>query len=259
MCTIGSVMSFFSTSDVTLESEKPLDPDIGLQSHMLTFRAPTGLLCIINASLPTFPRTTRQRLLNCYADAAAKYNADHILIGGASHNSVVFMENQVSKLNLDFEFFSLKDLYLLAHAADKNPVRCYDLDSSGPYSLMAIIRSVEQPAPRRSAEQPPPRKAAKLTARSSVEQPPAPRQALTLKSATPLYDRLFANLEDSVDEHHAGKAFVQYITDCCFFDKLLNMEIDILITSIRPWSESLGPSSPRHIKFLGLSKLSRVA
>ena len=138
MCTIGSVMSFFSTSDVTLESEKALDPDIGLQSHMLTFRAPTGLLCIINASLPTFPRTTRQRLLNCYADAAAKYNADHILIGGASHNSVVFMENQVSQLNLDFEFFSLKDLYLLAHAADKNPLRCYDLDSSESYSLVRL-------------------------------------------------------------------------------------------------------------------------
>ena len=138
MCTIGSVMSFFSTSDVTLESEKNLDPDIGLQSQVLTFRAPTGLLCIINASLPTFPRTTRQRLLNCYADAAAKDNVDHILIGGAWHNSVVFMENQVSKLNLEFEFFSLKDLYLLAHAAEKNPVRCYDLDSSEPYSLVRL-------------------------------------------------------------------------------------------------------------------------
>ena len=136
--TIGSVMSFFSTSDVTLESEKAIDPDIGLQALMLTFRAPTGLLCIINESLPTFPSTRRQGLLNCYADAAAKYNADHILIGGASHNSVVVMENQVSQVSLDFEFFSLKRLYLLAHAADENPLRCYDLDSSEPYSLVRL-------------------------------------------------------------------------------------------------------------------------
>ena len=110
--------------DIDVDIHVLVDFDIGLQALILTFRAPTGLLCIINASLPTLPKITRERVLNIYADVAAKYNADHILIGGAWHNSVVFMENQVSKLNLEFEFFFLKDLYLLAHTADKKPVTC---------------------------------------------------------------------------------------------------------------------------------------
>ena len=47
---VGSVMSFFSASCVTLLSQRTLDPEHDLPALMLTFNAPEGLLCTITTS-----------------------------------------------------------------------------------------------------------------------------------------------------------------------------------------------------------------
>ena len=145
----GSVMSFFSCSGATLLSEEILDPEGGLPALMLTFSAPEGGLCMIISSVPDLPTRAKARILKCYVDAAADTQAKNILIGGRWQGCPLYMENIVAKEQMPFEFFSNERLCLLAHAPDYAPVRCFPLNTDGPYSFMGVwdsFRSVEQPA-----------------------------------------------------------------------------------------------------------------
>ena len=45
-----------------------------------------------------------------------------------------------------------------------------------------------------------------------------------LRPATPLYDKLIADLEKVADQHPQGHAFVDYITKSCFFARLVTMD-----------------------------------
>jgi len=135
---IGSVMSFFSCSGATLLSETILDPEGSLPALMLTFSAPEGRLCMIISSVPDLPMRARARILNCYVDAATDTQAKNILIGGRWQGSPFYMENIVAKQKMPFEFFTNERLCLLAHAPDCAPVRCFPLDTDGPYSFMGV-------------------------------------------------------------------------------------------------------------------------
>ena len=59
-------------------------------------------------------------------------------IGGVFTNSVFFVENQVTKLNLEFQLFTNANLCLLARGPDLTLTKCLPLDTAGPYSLIAI-------------------------------------------------------------------------------------------------------------------------
>ena len=85
-------------------------------------------------------------------------------------------------------------------------------------SSSSAASSAEQPATVSSssisAEQPP-------TSLRSAAQPASKKRALDFD--TPLYDNLIANLEAHC-KSPSGEAFLDYITDCCFYGQLLTMD-----------------------------------
>ena len=123
------------------------------------------------------------------------------------------MENIVAKEQMPFEFFTNERLCLLAHAPDYAPVRCFPLNTDGPFSFMGVwdsFRSVEQPA-------------VKVAPALPAVESKSTRRAVELKPCTPLYDNLIENLEAHC-KSPSGEAFLDYITDCCFYGKLLTMD-----------------------------------
>ena len=230
---IGLVMSFFSDSCGALVCYKILDPEGFLPAILLTFSAPAGILCAITTALPVLPSRTRERLLNDYARAASDTKPETILIGGVFADRVIFWENQVTKLDVDFEWFANDNLCLLAHGPDLTFPRCFSLDTDGPYSLMAIWKKandpVDQPGQLALVAQAATPDSNVSNAPRSAERP-APRHqrekrcAITLRPCTPLYDKLIANLEPAVQQNPRGHAFIDYITDCCFHSKLLYLD-----------------------------------
>ena len=58
---------------------------------------------------------------------------------------------------------------------------------------------------------------------SSAEQR-APRPSVSLRQPTPLYDNLIAYLERGMQQHPDAGGFIEYLTQCCFFDQLLTMD-----------------------------------
>ena len=181
----GSLMSFFSTSGDM--SSAILETSGFLPAIMLTLDGPTGILCTINVSVPNLPARTRGRLLVDLADAAEDTQAGNILIGGAWADSVLFTENQVAQLSSEFQLFTNAHLCLIAYNRDSSPMKCFPLDTGGPYSLMGIWESTKSLAPRRrSAEQP-----ASSHRNGAL---PHPRIAVTLRPCTPLYDNFIVNV-----------------------------------------------------------------
>ena len=161
------------------------------------------------------------------------------------------MENQIAKLDVEFELFTNGNLCLLAHCADRTSTQCIALDANEPFSFLAIVSdkdgskahgSAERPASIKderdkdasdahgSAEQP------VLNKRPAVSLKPAPphgsaeqpvvnkRPAFSLQPATPLYDKLITCLEQVSEQHPQGSAFVDYITKSCFFGQLLTKD-----------------------------------
>lgn len=235
---IGSVMSFFSDSCGTLVSEDVLDPE-GFPALMLTFNTAEGSLCIVTTSMPSTPSRARERMLNEmlneYVDAATSTEAECILISGVLQGNVVFIENQVAQLKLQFQLRSNEDLYVLAHNPDSRPVRYFALDPLGPYSILGMpdsSRSVEQPAPcvrdvRPSARHPGHRSTA------------AAHQGIRLTPPTPLYNKFIAELEPAVQNHPSGETFMNYIATCCFHGKLL------LLNQYGELSKNTDPTFPK--------------
>ena len=138
----GPLLSFFSTSAGTLRSELTLaltsayleEP---LAAIILTLDAPTGVLCTVNVSVPPLQSRARGQLLVDLADAAEDTQAGNILIGGAWADSVLFTENQVAKLSSQFQLFTNAHLCLLTYTdRDSSPMKCFPLDTGGPYALM---------------------------------------------------------------------------------------------------------------------------
>jgi hypothetical protein len=137
----GSVMTFFSDACGTVLSEKSLDPEGWPPAIMLTFDAPKGPLCIVNASVPTLPIKGSACMLERYVEAAEETGSDSILIGGAwrdTESIILFMENQVSKMELNWQLSSNANLCLLTHSHDNRSAKCFALDTDGPYSFMVI-------------------------------------------------------------------------------------------------------------------------
>ena len=201
-------MSFLSCSGAAGLSEKILDPERGLPALMLTVSAPEGRLCMIIASMPELPLPTRRRILDYYFEQAEGTQAKNIVIGGPWQGNCLWVENIVAKQKRPFEFLTNDHLCLLAHAPDCTPVKCFQLDTGGPYSFMGVWaspRSVEQPAPKK----------ARLK---------AARPVLRLTPLTPLYDKLVEDLESAAQDHSSGGAFLEYISACCFQNKLLLMD-----------------------------------
>jgi hypothetical protein len=214
----GPLMSFFSSSAGTLLSELILHPEEPLAAIILTLDAPTGVLCTVNVSVPPFQSKTRGQLLGDLADAAEDTQAGNILIGGAWADSVLFTENQVAKLSSQFQLFTNAHLCLLTYNRDSSPMKCFPLDTGGPYSLMGIWESTKSlTTRRRSAEQP-----ASSHRNGAL---PYPRIAVTLRPSTPLYDNFILNLEKSAQEHPSGEEFKKYITETCLFGSLLTLDV----------------------------------
>ena len=211
---VGSVISFFSNERANLLSETILDPEEGLPAILLTFSVPGGTLCTITTSLPLLPRRVRARLLETYTNAAANTNAETVLIGGACDDAILFIENQVTKLDLDFELFTNADLCLLAHCSHRNSTQCIALDTQGPFSFMAIVDTTDNPPDQGNPF------TNSTDAHGSAAQP-APHLPVTLRPNTPLYDILIADLESAAKLHPQGHAFIDYISKSCFFGNLL--------------------------------------
>ncbi len=207
----GNVMSFFSYTCGALLSEKCLDPEGWLPAIMLTFDAPQGHLCIVNASVPTLPTNVGARMLETYVGAAEETGCVSILIGGAwrdIESQILLMEDQVTKMDLNLQLSSNANLCLLTHSHDNRSAKCFALDTDGPYSFMVIWNtgsSVEPPASDDDCD--------------SGEQP------VKWKPHTPLWDGIISTLEQGVQNHENGEAFLTYMTHCCFFGKLRTMNV----------------------------------
>ena len=104
---------FFCNLHANLLSEETLDPEEGIPALVLTFGFPAGRLCTVTTSLPKLPLRTRGRLLKAYVDTAADTQADSILIGGACADQILFVENQISKLDIELEIYTNANLCLL--------------------------------------------------------------------------------------------------------------------------------------------------
>ncbi len=94
---------------------------------------------------PCLPSRTRARSLDAYATAASNTQADTIFIGGIHAESAIFMENQVTKLDLDFQLFADAHLCLLPHSPDPTFTQCFPLDTEGPHTLIAIWDKAANP------------------------------------------------------------------------------------------------------------------
>ena len=202
--TVGSVMSFFVHSRVNLLSESIVDPEAGLPAILLIFSAPEGRLCTITGSLPTLPRKTRERLLASYCSAAANTKPNTILIGLACSDAILFMENQIAKLDLDFDMSSNENLCVLAHCSDRTSTQCIAMDTQSVFSFIAPVGAAQ-------------------SYRNSAERPVPTANAITLRPATPLYDSLIEDLENAVKQHPRGHRFIDYLTKSCFFGDLLTI------------------------------------
>ena len=203
----GSVVSFFLHSCGALVSDAAIDPEGALPALSLTFKTPSGELCVVTTSVPALSAGARGRLLNTYANYATAHLPRVTLIGGFFADPAAFVENQINNLDSDFELFANANLCLLAHhpgllePGDFCNFVSYPLGTDGPFSLIAEWRcpcSAGQPA-----------------------EPTAGQPAVTLRRATPLYDNLMARLEPAVRQHPSGEAFMCFMTQCCFCDELL--------------------------------------
>ena len=114
----GNGDAAFSKLHANLLSEETLDPEEGIPALVLTFGFPAGRLCTVTTSLPKLRLRTRGRLLKAYADTAADTQADSILIGGACADQILFVENQISKLDTELEIYTNAHLCLLAHSSE---------------------------------------------------------------------------------------------------------------------------------------------
>ena len=123
-----------------------MDPKERIPALVLTFGFPAGRLCTVTTSLPKLPLRTRGRLLKAYADTAADTQADSILIGGACADQILFVENQISKLDIELEIYTNAHLCLLAHSSERTQTKCTAFDIQGAFTLQAIVSSAEQPA-----------------------------------------------------------------------------------------------------------------
>jgi len=140
---VESVVSFYLHSRVNLVSAETLDPEKGLPAIVLTFEGPEGSYCIITTSLPALPRTTKARLLQTYASAAANTKADIILISVVLADGVLFMENRFRATQPwieQFELFNNANLCLLANCPYPASVHCIALDAMGPFSLISSVK-----------------------------------------------------------------------------------------------------------------------
>ena len=190
-----------------------MDPEAGLPAILLTFSAPEGRLCTIIGSLPTLPRKTRERLLASYCSAAASTKPKTILIGLACCDAILFMENQIAKLDLDFDMSSNENLCVLAHCSDRTSTQCIAMDTQSAFSFIAPVGVAE-------------------SYRNSAERPVPTANAITLRPATPLYDSLIADLENAVEQHPGGHRFIDYLTKSCFLETFSQWT-----SSGTPWRE----------------------
>ena len=213
---IGSVLTCFANSRDNLKSYCFLDPEVGLPANLLTVSVGGGKLCIVTTSLPMLPRRTRARLLEHYAKAAANADAETILIGGACEDAVLFLENQIAKLDVEFELVTNANLCLLANASKRSTVECIAMDTQAPFSLLAIVDTKAQLRNASNAQR-------TSNAQRSAEQPA--HDPVMLRAATPLYDNLIANLEPAARQHPQGNGFIEYITKSCFFDNILTVDV----------------------------------
>ena len=210
---VGSVMSLYK-NDVSNVVFETLDPEKGLPAILLTFSVPGGRICTITTSFPPLPKRTRARLLELYTNAASSTKADTILIGGTFADAILFIENQVTQLDLAFEIYTNADLGLLANCCHGFSTQCVALDTEQPFSFMAIVERTNN-----LSEQSNP-----ITNRVDVNDSaaqPVPHLAVTLRPRTPLYDNLIADLEPAANQHPQGHAFIDYISKSCFFGNLL--------------------------------------
>ena len=187
-----------------------------MPANMLTVSVEERKLCIVTISLPMLPTRTRARLLEHYAKAAANADAETILIGGACEDAVLFLENQIAKLDVEFELVTNANLCFLANASKRSTVECIAMDTQGPFSLLA---SADTKAQLRNASN----VQRTSNAQRSAEQPA--RDPVTLRAPTPLYDNLIANLEAAARQHPQGNGFSDYITKSYFFDNIPTVDV----------------------------------
>ena len=115
------------------------------------------------------------------------------------------MENQIAKLDLDFDMSSNENLCVLAHCSDRTSTQCIAMDTQSVFSFIAPVGAAQ-------------------SYRNSAERPVPTANAITLRPATPLYDSLIEDLENAVKQHPGGHRFIDYLTTSCFFGNLLTMD-----------------------------------
>ena len=114
---IGPMISFFSPESGTLVGDDIVHHGVAMPALILTFSSANERLCTIVGSLPALPSRTKARLLETYKAAAANTMAKTTLIGVSFTGSILFLENQVTKLNSEFKVFTNANLCLLAHGS----------------------------------------------------------------------------------------------------------------------------------------------
>jgi hypothetical protein len=137
-------------------------------------------------------------MLETYVGAAEETGCVSILIGGAwrdIESQILLMEDQVTKMDLEFQFCSNANLCLLTHSSASKPVDCFAVETDGPYSLMGIWN-----------------KGSSVEPHASDDVCDSDAQPVKLKPHTPLWDGVILTLEQEVEKHENGEAFLTYVT-----------------------------------------------
>ena len=250
----ANVMSFYSKTLGNFIRKQVLDPlEASLPAVLLAFDTPAGILCVIATRYFHLATEVRLRLLNAFAKAASEFNAVKILIGGALQppGSSLFVQNQVTKMDMPFTFFNSGKLVLLTHDSQLSSAQFFEIGSK--LGLDDAVMTVwttqpDQQQPNDSADQTGQResRAEQPTAPSSAGRqqpsdlanqtgPPLldlvqqPHQRIVekptppLRPATSLYDNFLASMEAALQQNPKGLEIIDYIENVCFKGKLLYM------------------------------------
>ena len=230
---VGAVMSFYAGVHWDLLDKQEIDPECACPALMLTLRERQSLglqMSVVTVSLPSFPTRVRDRLLHAYVDKAIQSKSHTVLIGGVFDNisaPLLWLENRVSKLAFDIAMSSNENLCVLPWCTTGS-ITCITLDATGPYALVIGHEpsSAEPPAAstptnasggsnsseRNSAEQP----AASTGTRTSRVSLESRGPGIILNVATPLYDKLLLDLEQTEE----SSTLIHHIEQHCFFGEL---------------------------------------
>ena len=200
-CTDTSV-TFWSNSFSTRFLTSTVDPDGGVPASGFFFDTNDGNIAIFATSWPASPGRTRARLLQAYVNSTDA-DIQRVIGGGSMDQEVVGAENVATRIDTPMDFHVNGTLSLLVSKSNPPNVKLHDMETKGPYSVIAdLIGSAERPATNtREPEEP----------LVQPDEPVVPQEAT----------QLWNDFLDSLPEGDERASLTDYIARVCFHGDLL--------------------------------------